>query len=380
MKIAIDARWIFEELSGIGTYTRELIRHLALADRENSYILLFDSVQMLNRTERWAELEKAPNFDSRIVPYGPFSLRGQWGMRSRLRELGADVYHSTNYMIPLAAFPRHLHRRTRCVITIHDLIPLLFPEYTPRAKKTRLFPVYRRLMMQVGARADVILCPSASSRADVLRALAIPDQRHGRVIVIPEGVSPAFRQDPDARKNNRTILYVGRQDPYKNVTRLIEAFAALRKERVPEAELRIVGPHDPRYPEADQKARELGVTGAITWCGYLEEKDLVKAYQRADVFVLASDYEGFGLPALEAMACGTPVVCSNVTSLPEVAGDAALMVNPHDTRALADAIARVLTDPALAAELGRKGCEQAARFNWSRTAQETLAAYKLAIA
>ncbi|MFH0908429.1 MAG: glycosyltransferase family 1 protein, partial [bacterium] len=379
MKIVIDARWIFEELTGIGTYTQELIRHLALADRENSYMLLFDRPDALEHMRQWADLEKAPNFDARLVPYGPFALRGQWEMAGRLKKLGADVYHSTNYMIPLAAFPKHLRHKTRCVITIHDLIPLLFPEYTPRAKKTRMFPIYRRLMMQVGARADVIICPSASTRADVLEALQMPGSRRDRVVVIPEGVSPAFRRDPEARKDGKTILYVGRQDPYKNVPRLIEAFAAVRAQHLPDAHLKIVGPHDERYPEADHRAKELGLADAITWCGYLEEEDLVEAYQRADVFVLPSDYEGFGLPVLEAMACGTPVVCSNVTSLPEVAGDAALMIDPDDTRALAEAIARVLTDAALAEELGRKGPEQAAKFQWARSARETIEAYGLAM-
>jgi glycosyltransferase involved in cell wall biosynthesis len=287
-----------------------------------------------------------------------------------------DIFHSPNYMMPLPAFPRSRPGLTRCVVTIHDLIPLLFPQFTPKALKTRLFPIYKRLMVEVGARADTILTVSESSRRDVIEHLGIPAERHGDVIAVPNGVAPEYVPSEKRKGAEKLILYVGRFDPYKNVTGLIEAFAKVRERSKTPVRLRIIGPADPRYPEAPARARQLGLDPFIAWDGYVSDEGLVKAYQNADVFVLLSFYEGFGLTVVEAMACGTPVVCSIRSSLPEDAGAAALMVDPGDTGQAADAIVRVLEDAKLAADLREKGVRQAARFTWTRTATMTLKVYE----
>ncbi|MBN1503590.1 MAG: glycosyltransferase family 4 protein [Candidatus Eisenbacteria bacterium] len=375
MRIGIDARWIFRELSGIGIYTREMIRCLADIDRENEYVLFFDRPEALEETCRLAQLSKAPNFSPLLLAYGPFSLRGQLVQPTVFRKLRLDVFHSPNYMVPLRAFPKGRAGRTTCVVNVHDVIPLLFRNRLSRSKKARLFPLYRRIMLEVGRRADLIITGSTCSRTDVLRELRIKDP--GRVIVIPDGVDPRFAPSSvEPRTGDITILYVGRLDPYKNVPRLVEAFSTVRKGSAPGARLKIVGPKDERYPEAALLAESLGVAPFVEWVGYVGDEDLVRAYQQAAVLVLPSHYEGFGLPALEAMACGTPVICSNSSSLPEVVGDAALLVDPDNTDELVTAIARVLSDQTLRSDLREKGLRRAARFSWRHTAALTLDAYR----
>ncbi|MFH0953440.1 MAG: glycosyltransferase family 1 protein [Verrucomicrobiota bacterium] len=376
MKIGIDARWIFPEISGIGTYTQELLKNLVCLDTSNEYVLFFNDPETMERERELIGLNHAPNFSSKLLTYGLFSPHGLVLMPGLLKRLRLDVFHSPNYMVPLLAFPRGRAARPRCLVTIHDMIPLLFPELTPKALKTRLLPLFRRLMAEVGARADLILTVSSSSRTDVIQQLKIPPNRQDRVIVIPNGVAAEYK--PSARKPReiKTVLYVGRFDPYKNVPGMLETFARVRDLCPFEVRLKIVGPPDPRYPEAPRLADERGLNRWIDWAGYRSGPDLVREYQEADVLLLQSKYEGFGLTVLEAMACGTPVVCSNRSSLPEVAGEAALLVNPDNTREAAAAVARVLQDQALAAGLAEKGLQQAAKFTWTRTAAMTLKAYE----
>jgi glycosyltransferase involved in cell wall biosynthesis len=371
MNICIDARWIFPELSGVGLYTQELIRALARIDRENEYTLLFDRIEARERVRAATRFDLSPRFRAHIVPYGVFSLRGQALLPGFLARGGFDVFHSTNYMMPLRR-----PGRARRVVTIHDLIPLLFPDHAPKSRKSRLFPLYRWLMRAIAERADVILVPSQSTRRDVIQELRIPPARADRVIAIPEGVTPDYR--PGARPRDRAekiILYVGRADPYKNLPRLVEALAGVRANGVP-ARLRVVGSPDPRYPEAPRRARELGVDPYVDWTGYVAPDRLIREYQSADVFCLPSRYEGFGLTVLEAMACGTPCVCSNIGSLPEVAGDAARKVDPAILPQLIEALTEVLTRPEIAEDLSRRGIRRAAEFTWERTARLTIDAYR----
>lgn len=379
MKIALDARWIFPEISGIGAYTQELIRHLALMDRENEYVLFFDREDARARVAALAQLQEAPNFRPHMLPFGIFSARGQIELPRLLRRQGIDVFHSPNYMIPLFAFPRRGGGRVRCVVTIHDVIPLLFPDYAPRARKARLFPLYRRLMREVSVRASVILTDSECSRRDVIRQLRIPPSQEHKVCVVPIGVGPEFRPAAKRSRAPKTVLYVGRLDPYKNVPGVVRTFARVRALHGGEVRLRIVGPQDPRYPEARELARELGVESWIDWAGYVSDGELVAAYQQADVFVLQSKYEGFGLTVLEAMACGTPVVCSRRSSVPEVAGNAAVLVDPDNPDEVAAAVVRILGDAALAADLRDKGIRQAAKFTWGRAGAMTLKVYEHAV-
>ena len=398
MKIGIDARWIFKELSGIGSYTRELIRHLARLERAHKFVIYFSDPALRDRTVAETDLLRAPNFSTCLLPFGLFSIRNQLRLPGLLAEAALDIFHSPNYMIPLRAFPREKPGRIRCVTTIHDLIPLMFPVYAPRAWKRRFFPLYRWLMHEVAVRSDLVLTDSQSSRGDVVRHLRLKPER---VLAIPLGVEPRFQPaatsfgaqrstldasrascatgwTPGHARAEQIILWVGRADPYKNLAGLIEAFAALRKQYQLPVELRIVGPKDQRYPEASRRAAGLGVADAVTWLGYLSDDRLLNEYQNADVFVQPSWYEGFGLSVLEAFACGTPVICSNKGSLPEVAGGAALIVQPQDMIGLTEAMRRVLTDFRLARDMRERGLRQAQKFTWEITARMTMEAYKKA--
>lgn len=373
MNLCIDARWIFPEISGIGLYTQELIRALAVIDPKNRYLLLFNRQAVMERTIRETGLAGRPNFECRCVEYGLFSLASQLQLPKLLKAEHIDVFHSTNYMMPLMA-----PKWTRRVVTIHDLIPLLFRDHAPRSKKSRLFPIFKKLMHEIGRQADLIITVSVSTRRDVIKELAIKPIRQNRIMAIPEGVLPIYHPEEKAARVEPVILYVGRRDPYKNMPLLIEAFGRLKARGI-SGRLRIIGPADERYPEAPQRARELGLNDHIDWIGYVSPQDLIREYQQADVFVLPSRYEGFGLTVLEAMASGTPVICSNTSSLPEVTGDAALLIDPDSIDDLTNALSRVLTTPALAADLRERGLKRAAQFTWEQTARLTLQAYESAL-
>lgn len=374
MKIVLDARWIFKELSGIGLYTRELIRNLPAVDQENEYSLLFDDEEVMQRERRETGFGDAPNFESRLVNYGVFSLTSQILLPNLLSKLNADLFHSPNYMVPFVPFPRNRSGRTACVITIHDLIPLLFPHYTPRALKTRLFPVFKRVMREAALRADGVIAPSQSTRDDIAEHLYQQEGAASRVHVVYQGVTDAYAPAERSQSEVSTILYVGRFDPYKNVPKLIEAYARLRRKDL-NLKLRIVGSDDQRYPAARQTARRLGVEDEIQWDGYIDGPGLIDAYQQADVFVLPSRYEGFGLTVLEAMACGTPVVCGNQSSLPEVVGEAALTVDPDSVEQIESAVSSIVQDPATAERLRKQGLERSAKFTWRQTASRTVQLY-----
>lgn len=384
MKIGLDARWIFKEMSGIGVYTRELIRHLAQIDRQNRYVLFFNDADLMKTFQNEMESLPAPNFTFCLVPFGLFSLRNQLRMPAMIRGQKLDVFHSPNYLLPFPAFPRDHSAPTACVTTIHDLIPLIFPEAAPRSRKTRFFPLYCRLMKEMAWRSALIITDSQASRADILARLPC---RPERVRVIGLGVNPRFKPFTDRngvpvrfQRREKIILSVGRRDPYKNLTGLIEAFALLREKYRGPLELRLVGPADARYPEPAERAQALGLAGTVKWIGHVSEDRLRDEYQQADLFMMPSLYEGFGLPALEALACGTPVICSNRGSLPEICGQAALQIDPQDPAGICAAMLRVLTDSELAADMISRGRQQAAKYNWPETARQTVMAYEKAVA
>jgi len=373
MKIALDARWIFEQTSGIGQHTKQLIQGLHARKTAHDWVLLFDDEA---RAEAVAA-ETACDWPRLLLPYGLFSIQNQLQLPGLLRREGVDLYHSANYMMPLPGFPRHKPGRVRAVITIHDLIPMVFRDHAPRSRKSRLYPVYAGLMREVAARADRIITVSESSAADIRTRLRLPESAHGKVRVVYNGLHPDYKPDASVfRKDPPEILYVGRLDPYKNVPQLVGAFGEALRELPDGTRLRIIGPPDERYPEAMNLARKLELFPRMDWEGHVSKETLLEAYRRAAVLVLPSYYEGFGLPVAEAMACGTPVICSNVSSLPEVAGKAALTIPPGDIHALADALVEVLTRPETAARLAAAGPVQAARFTNEAMARDTLSVYE----
>jgi len=385
MRIAIDARWIFPEITGIGAYTRELIREFSAMAAGHEFVLIFDNPDIAAREVRECALENRPNVRILIVRSGVYSLRSQILLPALLRAEAVSVYHSTNVMIPFHAFPRR-NRRIRCAVTMHDLIPLVVPNLVRGSKKGRMLPLYRLMLKEIISRSDAIITDSEASRSDIRRFFPASDPAGIRVV--PCGVSERFRAagektsgaerfrvlcDPEAE---RILLYVGRADPYKNLAGAVKVLRSLREKCGFPVKLRVAGPEDPRYRDARALAARLGVAESITWTGYVPEEKLLELYATAHALIHPSLYEGFGLQVLEAMAAGLPVICSNVSSLPEVAGDAALLADPNDINGFAEGAARILSDPALALRLSEAGRRRASLFTWRRTAEQILKIYE----
>jgi glycosyltransferase involved in cell wall biosynthesis len=377
MRVVVDARWIGPAPSGVGVYTTELLRRLPLLAPDLHWHLLFGTPALLKRTLAETGLEGRENVAAETLPYGIFAPEGQWLLPRRLRDLRANLFFSPNYMIPYRAFAPGGQGGPgcgRCVATIHDVIPLLLRGHAPRSRKSRLLPLFRVCLRQCVRRAAAVLTVSQTSQRDIVKALRLAPAEAGRVQVVYNGVDDRF-VPPTAppRAETRTLLYVGRLDPYKNVVTLVRAFALLRRQcRLP-LHLLIVGPDDPRYPEARRMVADLDLQDAVTLLGFLDRWELVAAYQESSLLVNPSCYEGFGLPLVEAMRCGLPVVCCDGGAQAEIVGDAALLVPPEDTHALSDAMLRVLTDEPLRAGLVARGLARARDFTWERAAAETLA-------
>jgi alpha-1,3-rhamnosyl/mannosyltransferase len=269
----------------------------------------------------------------------------------------------------------------KTVITVHDIIPLKFPEYAPRSKKTRLFPVYKAMMRRLVKISDRIIADSEHSRRDIIEFLGADPDKVCRVYL---GVDPKYRPLSAAAKSgvrrrlgikDRLALFAGRADPYKNLISLVKAAETINAKCKIHCTVVVAGAKDARYPEVERHIERAGLQRDVIFAGSLGEDELIPLYNAADALVLPSLYEGFGLPPLEAMACGTPVICSNRSSLPEVAGTAGILVEPTDVGAIADAMEHVFIDSALHARMSAAGLKRAKLFPWRKTAESTLALY-----
>lgn len=364
MHLVLDTRWIFERLSGIGVHTRELVRHLPAHLAADTRITLLFETEALR--ERLAAETKHP-FDTAVLPYGPNSPANQRRLPAALRELQADLYHGTNYMVPL------LGRMPRTIVTVHDLIPLMVPNYAPRSKKSKIPFVFPMVLKRCVRRADAVVAVSEHTRQDIIKATSTnPDNVH----TIYNGVLEHFAPAPGLTGPNDhpVILYVGRRDPYKNLLLLIDAFAELLHSH-PQAQFHIVGPPDERYPEPEQRVSERDLRHAVHFKGAVSDAELLLSYQQATLLAFPSAYEGFGLPVLEAMACGTPVVCTTSSSLPEIAGDAALTIPAGNQAALTQAMTKLVEDKNLRKSLSDKGLRQSKEFSWAETARKHAVLY-----
>jgi glycosyltransferase involved in cell wall biosynthesis len=257
------------------------------------------------------------------------------------------------------------------VVTIHDCIHLRFPQYLPK----RGAHLYARTMMNMAAkRACKVLTVSEASKQDILHYLGVPA---AKVEVIYNALDERLATPPTAEEITRVrerfllnapfILYTGNIKPHKNIDRLIEAFSLLRQRGFEHVKLIIIGDEISKYPNLRRLVHRFQLHQHVRFLGFVSDATLSVLYRLAAVFVFPSLYEGFGLPPLEAMALGTPVITSNVSSLPEVVGDAAVLIDPTDATAIAGAMARVLGDEALRTELTRRGLERVAAFSWTRS-------------
>ena len=353
MRIAIDVRKLHD--FGVGTYVRNLLRQLARMDRQTEYVLL------CRPDDQDFASSLGENFRGIAEPSGGYSVGEQLTVPIRLTRAGATLFHTPHYVLPVLT-------PCRSIVTIHDCIHLVFPQYLPG----RLARAYARAAFWTAAhRARRILTVSEASKRDILRFLRVSEER---VTVIHNAIDERFDVAPPAEDvtrvreryqlHNRFIMYAGNIKPHKNLDRLIDAFARLRHNGFDDLTLLISGSEVSRYAGLRRAVHRYNLHRHVRFLGFQSEDTLSALYRLADVFVFPSLYEGFGLPPLEAMACGTPVVVSNVSSLPEVVGDAGILVNPYDPESIADGIARVLTDDALRAALAAKGLARARQFSW----------------
>ncbi len=356
-------------MSGIGRYTLQLACALNELDTQVRITWLSAGQQNLHSRPAGASPALLPGCDR--LP--GLVILGTVLLPSVARRLALDVVHDPTGLAPFALGGG----TARTVVTVHDVFAWSIPGHSTVADTL----LYHHWLPRVLPQVDAVITDSQVSRTDIVRYLHLSSDR---VHVIYPGVSSylfrASEQDSRSfeakgRFPDHYILFVGSVEKRKNVDGLLRAYAGLRRmgEQRP---LVVAGVQRSNARDLPQLVEQLGLQGNVQFIGYVPDKDLPSLYSGADLFVFPSLYEGFGLPPLEAMACGTPVVCSNAGSLPEVVGDAALMVDPHDTEGLTEAMRRVLADNELRLDLRRRGLRRAAEFTWERTAQETLVVYE----
>jgi glycosyltransferase involved in cell wall biosynthesis len=370
VKIAIDVRkW---RDFGIGTYVRNLVRHLARVDQDSTY-LLFCS----DKDE--AMLQDLPsNFQPIVEHSAGYGVREHLSIPLKLRRLGVELLHSPHYVRPLLC-------TIPSVVTIHDCIHLLFPQYLPNRMAWR----YARYMMGSAIRhSAVVFTVSEASRADILRFY--PWANPEKVLVVPNAIDTDLLEDPGEDEKARVreryqlrgrfVLFAGNVKPHKNLDRLIEAFARVREQRGhDDLQLLLIGDDVSRYGSLRRTVEATGLRQDVRFFGFVPHQTLAALYRMASVFAFPSLYEGFGLPPLEAMSCGTPVVTSRMSSLPEVVDDAALLVDPYSVEDIATGICQVLDDEDLRDRLVQKGLARARGFSWDRSARAVHDGYMKAL-
>ncbi|MBI2953590.1 MAG: glycosyltransferase family 4 protein [Chloroflexi bacterium] len=374
MRIGIDYTAAVNQGAGIGRFVRGLIDSLASLDHNNEYVLFYS---YRGQDKPTVPVASHPNFRECAVPISNRLLTIIWHRLGipipvELITGQVDVFHSPDFVLPPV-------RRAAKVLTVHDLSFLLFPECAEEGLRSYL----ERAVPASVARANIITADSANTKNDLVCLLdASPD----KVEVVYGGVEDRFRPlngNGEALSATRRkfglsypfILSVGVIEPRKNLKRLVEAYALLKSRAGFQHKLVIAGRKGWLYDAVFRRVEDLKLSKDVVFLGPIPDADLVALYNLADVFVYPSLYEGFGLPPLEAMACGTPVVSSNSSSLPEVVGDAGLMAPPEDVEAIADAIERVVFDSALANELRARGLVKAKQFTWYRAAEKIMSVY-----
>lgn len=363
MKVAIDIRRAGD--FGIGTYIRNIVTQLARQDHATQYLLIGQP----RHREEFGSLPE--NFHLLDYAAAPGSVRTHFHLPFVLRRLGVDLLHMPWFYAP-AVVP------CRLLITVHDLTDFLYPQPGPRLVESARLHFARRALVN----ASRILAVSQSSKRELARVFSIPESK---IEVIYNALDERFTQQPVPANADRIlerhavnypfVLYAGNIKPQKNLPRLIEAFAVAKAELQGHPEfaslkLLVIGDELTKHPDLRRAVLRARVREDVRFLGFVPHTVLRVFYARARAFLFPSLYEGFGLPPLEAMAHGTPVVTSNVSSLPEVFGQAALLVNPENVFEIARGIKQVLTDPALRQELIRRGHQQVQRYSWERSAQQ----------
>jgi glycosyltransferase involved in cell wall biosynthesis len=364
MRIGIDARIVHYARGGIRNYVLHLIEALALLDAGTDYYVLH------SRKDRNPPLP-GPNFHP-VACWTPSHHRlERRALGVEVARLRMDLLHSPDFIPPARGV-------NRSVITIHDLNFLYYPQFLT-AESHRY---YNQQIEWAVQRANHILADSHATKSDLTSLLEVPPEK---VTVVHLAANPGCRPLPEAQVQRIVaryglepgyLLFVGTLEPRKNLPGLLQAYRLLLNDEVATAPLVLAGGKGWLYDEIFEHVEVLRLTERVRFLHDASDVDLVGLYNGASVLAMTSFYEGFGLPALEAMACGTPVVVAQRASLPEVVGEAGLLVNPDDPDDIARALARVLTDGSLRVRMRELGLAQAARFTWEQTARKTLAVYR----
>ena len=366
MIVGYDGTSLHGEISGVGYYTARLMDTLANGAGdgviERLVVLSHRALQLPNRGRVQVQVYGRHHFPVCL-------LWMQVVLPWILRRLKPDLVHFTNYQAPLASGVPY-------VVSFHDMTLSLFPECHPLRRRL----VFSKLRPFVARRARLVLVPSESTRRDIVRILGVDP---ARVRVIPYAASPRFRPVEAGPQRLETaygvrpsyFLYVGNLEPRKNLTRSLRAFASVAPSLAEHCFV-IVGQRGWKYQEMLREAERVELKGRVRFLGYVPENDLPLFYRHATALVYPSLYEGFGLPVVEAMACGTPVLTSRSSSLTEIAEGAALLVDPYDEREISAGLLALATDGELRAGLTARGLARATRYSWDRTGRETAAAYR----
>jgi glycosyltransferase involved in cell wall biosynthesis len=363
MRIGIDAFPIMRSQGGVAGYVHNLLRALVCLECDDEFVAYLP--KETRRDKKVEDWEFSPQVKKVEVRRPFFRWRGWLD--------GLDLYHGTNYKVQTVG-------RLGAVVTIHDLWLDRHPEYSKKVLGQRLSFFRTR---QRASQAIRVITVSEHSAKDIQELYGLSKDR---ITVIPHGVSSEYRLDREGSRMSELraihaipsgpyILFVGGADPRKNHATLFQAYAGKASIRQSHT-LVVVGDSFHRLGNIMETARTLRIGDRVACTGTVPADDLRCFYSHADLFVFPSRYEGFGLPVLEAMACGAPVITSNTTALPEVAGDAAILINPEDPEELAEAMIRVISDTRLRETLQGRGIERAREFTWGRTARQTLAVYR----
>ncbi len=371
-RICLDARFYRASTAGVGRYTRGLIHALQKIDRVNHYTVILTPADYAE----WPKTAMPANWRVKILNIVHYSLGEQTRLLKYLNDEKFDLVHFTMFNHPIA------YRRPY-VVTIHDLIMHYYP---PRALWHPRTWLYRFVMWQAAHGARAIIAPSQSSRRDVAKMLHVAADK---IVVTPEAVEPEFRPVADARRFAKIKKNLGLTKPFlfymnawrahKGIPEMIDAFLAIKSTH--DVQLLIAGKPNPAFPAIVAAVqRGQGRSKDILTPGFISDEDAIALYSMAAAFVVPTHYEGFGLPPLEAMACGCPVVSARNSSLPEVLGDAAIFFRTGDVADLSRALDLVLSDPQIQRRLRRLGLAQAQRFSFAQMAQETLSVYSSLLA
>lgn len=376
MKIGIDARFAVRNRRGIGNYALKLIQNLASIDSGNEYVLYTD------RDDSEGVLPSAGNFKTRKISPPNYLLWEQISLPLQACKDGVDILHCTGNTAPI-----FLDKRIKLVSTIHDVMFLKDSSELPKSASLyqRAGRIYRKTIVpRTVDRLSMALTVSEFSKIDIIKH--IPHLNHERIKVIHEAANEKYRciDKPKAlQKVNSAfgiggnyILTLGAVDPRKNTELVINQYIALRNANRISEKLFIVGIPNGKQSKFYNIVQESNFKDDVVFTDFVSEDDLVFLYNGATLFLYPSLYEGFGIPPLEAMACGVPVITSRTTSIPEIVGDAALLIDPTNGEELKEALMKLLNEEELRNRLTACGLKQAKKFSWMKMAENTLAAYQ----